>query len=54
MITVATSTEGRREIDGLGVGPSEAETFWTDFLRSLKSRGLNGVKLVISNAHTGM
>ena len=32
--------------------PSEAETFWTDFLRSLKSRGLQGVKLVISDAHT--
>lgn len=54
IIAVATSTEGRREINGLGVGPSEAETFWTDFLRSLKSRGLNGVKLVISNAHNGM
>ncbi len=36
---MAVDTDGRREIIGLCVGPSEAETFWTDFLRSLKSRG---------------
>ena len=45
---------GRREIIGLTVGPSEAETFWTEFLRSLKARGLTGLKLVISDAHTGL
>ena len=38
----------------MGVGPSEAETFWTEFLRGLKSRGLGGMKLVISDAHTGL
>ena len=54
IIAVAANTEGRREIIGLGVGPSEAETFWMDFLRSLKARGLDGVKLVISDAHTGL
>lgn len=54
IIAVAANTEGRREIIGLGVGPSEAETFWTEFLRSLKARGLGGVKLVISDAHTGL
>jgi transposase-like protein len=53
-IAMAVDTDGRREIIGLCVGPSEAETFWTDFLRSLKSRGLQGVKLVISDAHTGL
>ena len=36
------------------VGPSEAETFWTDFLRGLARRGLRGVKLVISDAHEGI
>lgn len=36
------------------VGPSEAEPFWTDFLRSLTRRGLRGVKLVISDAHEGL
>ena len=40
--------------NGLSIGPSEAETFWTEFLRSLKGRGLGGVKLVISDAHTGL
>ena len=54
IIAVAANTEGRREIIGLGIGPSEAETFWTEFLRSLKARGLDGVRLVISDAHTGL
>jgi len=38
----------------MAVGASEAETFWTDFLRSLARRGLRGVKLVISDAHEGI
>jgi putative transposase len=54
IIAMAVDTDGRREIIGLCIGPSEAETFWTEFLRSLKSRGLQGVKLVISDAHTGL
>jgi putative transposase len=54
IIAVAVNTDGRREIIGLGTGPSEAETFWTDFLRGLKARGLDGVKLVISDAHFGL
>jgi transposase-like protein len=54
IIAVAANTEGRREIIGLGIGPSEAETFWTEFLRSLKARGLGGVRPVISDAHTGL
>ena len=54
IIAVAANTEGRREIVGLGIGPSEAETFWADFLRRLTRRGLRGVKLVISDAHEGL
>lgn len=54
IVAVAANTDGRREIIGLTIGPSEAETFWTEFLRRLKSRGLGGVKLVISDAHTGL
>jgi transposase-like protein len=54
IIAVAVNTDGRREIIGLAIGPSEAETFWMEFLRSLKARGLAGVKLVISDAHTGL
>ena len=45
---------GRREVLGITVLPSEAETFWADFLRSLTRRGLRGVKLVISDAHEGL
>ena len=50
IIAVAANTEGRREI----IGPSEAGTFRTEFLRSLKARGLGCVRLVISDAHTGL
>jgi putative transposase len=38
----------------MDIGASEAETFWTEFLRKLKRRGLSGVKLVISDAHEGI
>lgn len=54
IIAVAANTEGKREIVGLHVGPSEAETFWATFLKSLVRRGLKGVKLVISDAHEGL
>jgi putative transposase len=54
IIAVAVNTEGRREVVGMSIGPSEAETFWTAFLRSLMRRGLRGVKLVISDAHEGL
>ena len=54
IVAVAVNTEGRREVLGLAIGPSEAETFWTGFLRSLTRRGLRGVKLVISDAHEGL
>jgi len=52
MIAVAVNTDGRREIIGLGTGPSEAETFRTEFLRGLEARGLVGVKPVVSDART--
>jgi transposase-like protein len=53
-VAVGANADGRREVLGMAVGPSEAETFWTDFLRSLARRGLRGVKLVISDAHEGI
>ena len=55
-IVVATgvTAQGGREVLGVDVGDSEAETFWTAFLRSLKQRGLSGVRLVISDAHEGL
>jgi putative transposase len=54
IIAVGVNTDGRREVLGMTVGHSEAEPFWTEFLRSLTRRGLRGVKLVISDAHEGL
>jgi len=53
-IAIGVNNDGRREILGMDIGPSEAETFWTEFLRKLARRGLRGVKLVISDAHEGL
>src|ERR1019366_5638685 len=53
-VAVGVNTDGRREVLGLAVGPSEAEVFWTDFLRGLARRGLRGVKLVTSDGHEGI
>jgi putative transposase len=53
-LAVAVNTDGRREVLGMAIGASEAETFWIEFLRRLKRRGLAGVKLVISDAHEGI
>jgi putative transposase len=54
IIAVAVNTDGVREVLGMAIGPSEAEPFWSSFLRSLTRRGLRGVKLVISDAHEGL
>ena len=54
IIAVAANTDGKREIVGLHIGPSEAETFWASFLKSMVRRGLRGTKLVISDAHEGL
>jgi len=48
------NAQGRREVRSMDIGASEAETFWTDFLRKLRHRGLRGVKLVVSDAHEGI
>ena len=54
IVAVAVNTDGQRQVLGMKVGPSEAEPFWTEFLRSLMRRGLRGVKLVISDSHEGI
>jgi putative transposase len=54
IIAVAVNTDGVREVLGMAVGPSEAEPFWSAFLRSLTRRGLRGVKLVIADSHEGL
>ena len=54
IIAVGVNADGRREVLGMDVGASEAEPFWTGFLRSLTRRGLRGVQLVISDNHAGI
>src|SRR3954466_12463800 len=54
IIAVGVNTDGRREVLGIATGASEAEPFWTAFLRSLADRGLRGVKLVIADDHKGL
>ena len=54
VVAIGVAADGRREVLGFDVGDTENEPFWTGFLRSLKTRGLTGVKLVMSDAHTGL
>jgi transposase-like protein len=54
VVATGVAATGHREVLGVDVGDSEDETFWTGFLRSLKARGLSGVRLVISDAHAGL
>ena len=54
IIAVGVNSDGKREVLGVATGPSEAETFWKAFLRSLADRGLRGVRLVIADDHKGL
>ena len=54
IVATGITADGSREVLGLDVGDSEDEVFWRGFLRSLKTRGLGGVKLVISDQHAGL
>ncbi len=54
IVAVAVNEDGKREVLGVHAGHSEAEVFWTEFLRSLADRGLRGVKLVIADDHKGL
>lgn len=54
VIATGVTADGNREVLGVDVGDSEDEVFWTGFLRSLRQRGLSGVRLVISDAHAGL
>jgi putative transposase len=54
VIAIAVTANGEREVLGLDVGPSENGAFWLAFLRDLAARGLDGVKLVTSDAHAGL
>ena len=54
IMAIGVNSDGKREVLGMDIGASEAEAFWTDFIRKLTRRGLRGVKLVISDAHNGI
>jgi len=54
VIATGVSADGRREVLGCATGDSETESFWTEFLRDLRDRGLHGVQLVISDSHRGL
>ncbi len=54
LIAIGVNDQGERRVLGLQIADSEASIFWKTFLDSLKLRGLEGVKLVISDAHTGL
>jgi len=54
VVAVGVAADGRREVLGFDVGDTENEGFWTAFLRSLKVLWLDGVKLVMSDAHSGL
>ena len=54
VIAYGVHETGRREVIGLDVGQIESEAFWREFLRSLRRRGLDGVRLCVSDAHEGL
>jgi putative transposase len=54
VIAYAVHESGRREVIGLDVGESETEASWREFLRSLRARGLTGVRLCVSDCHEGL
>lgn len=54
VVAIGITADGHRQVLGFDVGDSETQEFWKAFLRSLKTRGLAEVKLVISDAHAGL
>jgi transposase-like protein len=54
VIAYGVHHSGRREVIGLDVGEAETEAFWREFLRGLRARGLQGVRLCVSDAHDGL
>jgi transposase-like protein len=54
LIATGITPQGERQVLGVSVSLSEQEVHWKDFLKSLKDRGLHGVKLIISDSHEGL
>ncbi len=54
VVAYAVAESGVREVIGLDIGEVESEAFWTEFLRDLRARGLDGVRLAVSDHHEGL
>jgi transposase-like protein len=54
VIATGVADDASREVPGISIGDSEDAAFWTEFLQSLRERGLSGVQLVISDSHLGL
>ncbi len=54
VVAYAVHDSGRREVIGIDLGETETEAFWVEFLRGLRSRGLGGVRLCVSDHHEGL
>ena len=54
LIAIGIDWDGRRQILGVELANRESRSSWSDFLRALKARGLNGVELVVSDDHAGL
>jgi len=54
LIAIGIDWDGRRQILGVALANRESRSSWSDFLRGLKARGLNGVELVVSDDHAGL
>ncbi|MGW5739722.1 MULTISPECIES: IS256 family transposase [Streptomyces] len=54
VIATGITEDGNREVLGVMVGDNETEAFWSEFLRTLRARGLSGVRLVIADHHSGL
>jgi len=54
VVAYAVHETGRREVIGIDIGETESEAFWLEFLRGLRSRGLHGIRLAVSDQHQGL
>jgi len=54
VVAYAVHESGHREVIGIDIGETETEAFWLEFLRGLRSRGLQGIRLAVSDHHQGL
>ena len=54
VVAYAVHETGHREVIGIDIGETETEAFWLEFLRGLRSRGLHGIRLAVSDQHEGL